>query len=311
MKKLSVDEILKRFRVVHRNKYDYSKFVYTGLHDKSIIVCPIHGEFEQIVANHLKGEGCPACGKALRSASQSMGRKAFIEKARKVHGDKYDYSKVEYVNNKTKVCIICPVHGEFKQRPDEHLKGRGCQKCVGRNRSKEDFILEAEKIHKGRYDYSNVIYEASEKKVEIKCNKCGKTFFQKPWVHLQGHGCPYCKMSLGELEIMNMLDDNHIEYTFQASPPFLGNLSLDFLIGNIAIEVQGEQHFKGSRCFGGEDHTEKIMERDEKKYNLCKENGIDILYYTHKFKPKIDTYMGFITEDKQLLLERIQQDTTQ
>ena len=151
MKKLNSDDIIKSFRVVHGDKYDYSKFVYNGLHKKSIISCPIHGEFEQVVANHLHGEGCPVCGRIFRSKTQAMGKKAFIEKARKVHGNKYDYSEVNYVNNKTKVIIICPVHGKFEQRPDEHLKGRGCQKCIGRNRTKEDFINEAEAVHRGRY----------------------------------------------------------------------------------------------------------------------------------------------------------------
>ena len=56
-------------------------------------------------------------------------KEEFIEKARQVHGDKYDYSKVEYKNNKTKICIVCPIHGEFWQRPNDHLNGRGCDKC--------------------------------------------------------------------------------------------------------------------------------------------------------------------------------------
>ena len=76
----------------------------------------------------------------------------FIEKARKVHGNKYDYSKVEYVNTNTKVCIICPIHGEFWQTPNSHLQGYGCKKCTYSSISKKsnthDFIEKSKKIHR-------------------------------------------------------------------------------------------------------------------------------------------------------------------
>jgi Zn ribbon nucleic-acid-binding protein len=92
-------------------------------------VCPIHGPFEQEAHSHLKGQGCPKCGIESRSRKRSDTKETFIEKARKVHGDKYDYSKVKYVNGKTKVTIICPEHGEFEQMPSSHIKGHGCVKC--------------------------------------------------------------------------------------------------------------------------------------------------------------------------------------
>ena len=77
-----------------------------------------------------------------------MKTKKFIERARELHNDKYDYSKIEYVNAKTKVCIICPIHGEFWQRPSNHLKGQKCPKCYGKNKTTEDFILELKKIYR-------------------------------------------------------------------------------------------------------------------------------------------------------------------
>ena len=79
----------------------------------------------------------------------------FITKARQVHGDKYDYSKVEYINNSTKVCIICPEHGEFWQRPNHHLSGHGCPKCKNVfKKDTETFINQAKEIHGDKYDYS-------------------------------------------------------------------------------------------------------------------------------------------------------------
>ena len=114
---------------VHGNKYDYSQSVYSGMHKKLTIVCPIHGPFEQEAHSHLKGQGCPKCGIESRSRKRSDTKETFIEKARKVHGDKYDYSNVEYNGPFNNVRIICQKHGEFLQKAYLHLDGCGCQKC--------------------------------------------------------------------------------------------------------------------------------------------------------------------------------------
>lgn len=129
---------------------------------------------------------------------KKLTQEEFIEKARKVHGDKYDYSKVEYVNNRTKVCIICPIHGEFWQRPNDFLSMHGCPKCgvIKRSQShlltQSDFIERANIVHNNKYKYLNVKYENSKSKVEIVCPTHG-VFLQSPIDHLNGHGCPKCK----------------------------------------------------------------------------------------------------------------------
>ena len=117
----------------------------------------------------------------------------FIERANKKHNNKYDYSKVEYKNNKDYIKIICPIHGEFEQRVDMHLSGRGCPICAGKNKTFEEFVERARAIHGDRYDYSVGTFVNNSTKIEIKCNECGRTFFQMPWSHLQNHGCPYCR----------------------------------------------------------------------------------------------------------------------
>lgn len=124
MRKLTQEEVIARFCEVHGDKYDYSKVNYVNSYTKVCIICSIHGEFWQTLNNHLKGQGCPICNR-----KKNMGKQTFIEKARKIHGDKYDYSKVEYKGNKVKVCIICPIHGVFWQRPNDHLSGHGCDMC--------------------------------------------------------------------------------------------------------------------------------------------------------------------------------------
>lgn len=121
----------------------------------------------------------------------------FIKKAREVHGDKYDYSKVEFVNSKEKVTIICLEHGEFKQTPQKHLSGQGCIKCHRVSIAKryslgtEKFIEKATAIHNGFYDYSMVEYVNSHTHVQIICPIHG-AFPQDPASHLRGHGCPFC-----------------------------------------------------------------------------------------------------------------------
>ena len=128
-KKVSVDELIKRFIDVHGNKYDYSKVKYENMGSKVCIICPEHGEFLQDPHNHLKGSGCPKCGKIKQDEKKSISQDEWIRRANEIHNDKYDYSKVSYNGCYDKVCIICPKHGEFWQEANSHLRGRGCPKC--------------------------------------------------------------------------------------------------------------------------------------------------------------------------------------
>lgn len=122
-KKLTTEEFVKRARVVHGDKYDYSKTNYMGALKNVCIICPEHGEFWQTPSNHLRGNGCPKCGIESARKSKTSTIEDFVNKAREVHGDKYDYSKVEYADAHKNVCIICPKHGEFLQTPANHLSG--------------------------------------------------------------------------------------------------------------------------------------------------------------------------------------------
>ena len=124
----TTEEFILDAKRVHGNKYDYSKVEYINNETKVCIICPIHGEFWQTPNKHLLGKGCRLCGNQRISLSQSGNKEEFVEKAKSIHGNKYDYSLVEYVDRKTKVKIICPEHGEFLQRPSSHLH-HGCSKC--------------------------------------------------------------------------------------------------------------------------------------------------------------------------------------
>lgn len=138
----TTDEFIFEAKKIHGDKYDYSKVEYVDCHTKVCITCPKHGEFWQTPANHLSGNGCPKCGYEKTISSNQYTTETFICEAKKIHGDKYNYSKVEYIDSKTKVCIICPQHGEFYQSPDKHLQGEGCPKCGNQVSNAENEIFE-------------------------------------------------------------------------------------------------------------------------------------------------------------------------
>ena len=125
----TTEEFIKKAVDIHGNDYTYPRTKYTGSNNKVIINCPIHGAFEQKAASHLEGKKCKKCSNNLLSINTRSTLKEFIRKARLIHDDKYDYSKVIYVNKRTKIIIVCPTHGEFLQTPEGHLNSRGCYRC--------------------------------------------------------------------------------------------------------------------------------------------------------------------------------------
>lgn len=142
-KKLTNESFTQKARETHgENTYNYSKIKYTSSRSKVSIVCPEHGDFEQRPDQHLAGNGCPSCGDKIRADARRYDDESFIQKAREVHGDQYDYSKVDYIHSKNKVTIYCPEHGVFEQTPDGHLHGNGCPSCAnhGFDRTKVGFL---------------------------------------------------------------------------------------------------------------------------------------------------------------------------
>ena len=285
-KRNTTEEFIEKAKKVHGDKYDYSKVEYINSQTKVCIICPEHGEFWQKPNGHLNGMGCDKCG-----GTKTLTTEDFIEKSIKVHGDKYDYSKVEYINYQTKVCIICPEHGEFWQTPHLHLRGTECPKCFknGRNipYTTEEFIKKAKEVHGNKYDYSKTVYNRCKNKIIITCPKHGE-FEQKAYLHISGRGCPICKESNMEKKCRKFLVENKIRFKSQHTFYWLqykSHLYLDFYLPdyNIAIECQGEQHFKPVG-FGSKsndiinENFIKTQKRDKLKRDLCEKHGIKIIY---------------------------------
>lgn len=249
MRKKTTAEFIADARKVHDDRYDYSKVVYVNSSIKVCIICHEHGEFFQLPAAHLKGQGCPGCKGGKISKTKRMGMANFIVKAKEIHGDVYDYSLVDYRNCDTRVKIICKIHGEYTQTPYQHLLGRGCQKCSaeknGKNRKLEfaaEFIGRAISIHGNRYDYGKVDYVGCQDDVCIICPTHGE-FWQQPNNHLSGKGCPSCGqvLSKGENEVFELVRQ-HYPDAQQRVRDTIPPLELDIYIPSLklAIEYNGE-----------------------------------------------------------------------
>lgn len=187
------NNFIEKSNKVHYNKFNYDLIEYINNLTKIIIICPTHGEFAQTPGSHTMGNGCPKCAREERHLPLSV----FIDRCNEVHNNKYDYSRV-ILPTDHKVIIICPLHGEFKQKVDPHSRGKGCPRCGRIDASAkladtlEDFISKSNKIHDNKYDYSLVDEkEYKEYKVTIICPKHGN-FSQTRAIHVRGHGCPKC-----------------------------------------------------------------------------------------------------------------------
>ena len=312
-KKVSnTSEFIEKAKQVHGNKYDYSKVEYVNAHKKVCIICQEHGEFWQRPSNHLNGDGCPVCRYSKISNKTKKSNEKFIKESKLIHGDKYDYSKVEYINNHTKVCIICPEHGEFWQLPNNHLKGCGCPSCGGNKKYTLDtFIEKAKKVHGNKYDYSKVNYINCNTKVCIICPEHGE-FWQSPACHVIRHyGCPICDESHLERDVRELLNENNINFIQEYNEKWLGKQFADFYLPkeNIIIECQGEGHFAPVRFNGiGWDKARKnylnVVRLDNEKREKCKKNGTKLLYYSNlKIK-----YPYKVITDKDNLLKIIQNE---
>lgn len=182
---------------VHGDLYDYSKTEYKVSAKPVTITCKEHGDFQQTPSSHLSGAGCNKCAAVKIGDNTRLTLEDFVTKARAAHGDRYDYSKVDYLNTQKKVEIVCRKHGSFWQAPSNHFAGKGCRKCqaeklvADRSSTTGEFILRATEIHNGFYDYSKVQYKGSHQKVLIICPDHGE-FWQAPKHHLRGHRCERC-----------------------------------------------------------------------------------------------------------------------
>lgn len=197
-RRITVPEFLERSREAHGDRYDYSRIVVlNGVNEKVEIVCTIHGPWATVPKTHMAGSGCPPCSYFERSIRRRRPVDDFIEAATTLHGGRYSYTLVDFVDMKTKVTVTCLAHGQWAVRPLSHLRGDGCPNCGKRSASEKtrqsgnEFVTRARAVHGERYGYTYVHYTRSSEKVQIECPSHGP-FWQTPNNHLNGSGwdCP-------------------------------------------------------------------------------------------------------------------------
>jgi len=282
MKKLTTEEFIIKSKLIHGNKYDYSDVRYIDSTTKVNIICHKHGIFTQKPNSHLMYRGCPKCKGYLNMLRCSHTDNDFIKKGNFIHNNKYDYTKIKYVNNHIKVNIICPIHGEFEQTPNSHLNNSGCPFCVKNIKTTTDsFITKSKLKHGDKYDYSKVKYYNSKTQVIIGCTKHG-VFLQTPTDHLSGCGCPKCKQSKGERNVRMFLEYNNIKYIAEKTFDDCKNtykLPFDFYLPekNTLIEYDGTQHFKPEKFYGGDEGFKYRQLNDKIKTDYALANNIKLI----------------------------------
>lgn len=276
----TTNEFIKESKEIHGNKYDYSKVKYKGHKTPVTIICPEHGEFEQMPNNHLKGRGCKYCG-----GTSSMDKNLFIYKAKKIHGNKYDYSKSEYTTSSNKITIICPEHGEFEQTPNNHLsKNRGCPYCNNTVFDTYSFIKKAKEVHGNKYNYSKSEYKGKHNDITIHCPKHGDVTVT-PHYHLVYGGCKKCKNSKSniEIELKNFIEGSQTHRIKPNDRTILNGKELDINIPEYGLAIE----FNGLYW-----HNELFV---DKNYHLnktreCEKQGVQLIHIFEDewvYKPEI------------------------
>lgn len=312
-KKSTTEEFVKKAAFVHNGFFTYEHCEYKGSGEKVTITCPYHGDFEQKANNHLNGCNCPKCSEdgrthkitplpKVNASTKKLTQEEFIKRVTELYGNKYDFSKTKYVKNGIKVIVTCKEHGDFEITPCHLMHNRGCPLCAGNKQmTTEDFIKKARKVHGDRYNYDKTEYKSTHENIIITCPEHGD-FVQAPANHLIGQGCPRCAQSKLEHEIMAYLDGRGIKYETQKTFPWMGRLRLDFYLPNynVGIECQGIQHFTEDTYYG----NKEIMIRDRAKRDLCKANGVKLLYYSNLGME----YPYEVFEDKEQLIVEATKD---
>lgn len=244
----TTEEWIEKAKEARGNRYNYSKVNYIRNDSPVCIICSEHGEFWQTPSNHLNGANCPKCVLKQQSINQTKTTEEWIKEVKTVHGDKYDYSKVEYIHNQKPVCLICPIHGEFWIRPDNHRHGAECYKCSVENLKKDryEFIWNAIQIHGYRYDYRKVNYIRCDSPVCIICSEHGE-FWQTPVNHIKGCNCQSCAVNYGnnksisECEIFDFIMENYDGNIIQSNRKIIHPYELDIYLPelNLAFEFDG------------------------------------------------------------------------
>ncbi len=308
---LSWDEICER--AMQNNKTVICEVEKRGKHRLFKVKCNICKY--DIVKTIDDFKSCKYC-----SGNNKLTKEEFVKKARQVHEQKYNYDLVDYINNLTKIKILCNSCGNiFEQAPNNHLSGSRCNICSkNQKKSRMQFIQSCIELHEQKYNYDLVDYINNLTRVKILCNSCGNVFNQVPKRLLKGHGCKCYSESKGEIRIAKYLSSKNIKFTKNKIFKTLKHKSYlkpDFYLEDLIllIEYDGEGHYEA--CFGStveekQKNLEDCQLRDKLKTEWAKANNIPLLRIPYWDFDRIEELIeAFIIqhtkkkEIKQLVLE--------
>lgn len=282
-KRLSYDAetaLQKMKESVHDVDYDYSKVIetFSSMKHPVTIICPTHGPFQQTPQDHCSGRGCPICGREKTDAKRIKTWDKVFEEILKVHGNKYDYSKVKYNNTKTNIEIVCPEHGSFFTTPDNHImKNSGCPVCaritngLKRRITFEKCVENFRKVHGDKYEYVKESWIDYKHDITILCPEHG-AFKMKPNNHYNGQECPKCfaNVSKQEMSLRDFISSLGIGIS-TSERKIVPGYELDIFIPNlnIAIEYNGV-YWHSDKKIDKEYHITKTTE--------CEKHGISLIH---------------------------------
>lgn len=271
---------IQKAKLVHGDRFDYSRAHETDSEGRALIICPVHGEFWQLKNNHLSGRGCRLCSNRARTTTVEE----FIARSQKAHGENaFDYSKVkQFATSRDQVEIICRVHGPFLQIARDHMRGVGCQRCsIERTKiTFSEFLERARAVHGDRYGYLEESWRVDPQFITVVCPDHGP--YQQNWQnHCIGMGCSKCKsqVSKPEIEIFEALSLAIPESIRQSVRSVISPKELDIWIPELrlAVEFNGTAYHDKSIWAKSLRNTD-IRSRELNKTMLCEELNIRLIH---------------------------------
>jgi hypothetical protein len=260
-------------KLVHGLKYDYLDEV-SNAHQMVRMRCKVHGIFQQKAYSHLQGYGCKKCGSLATIAAHKLTQEDVLQRFANVHGEKYDYSLVQYSGWMKKVIIGCSEHGKFIQAVGNHMAGQGCPKCCKLNT--KEFVKRSHIVHGEKYDYSDTKCSSTTDLVSIRCKQHG-VFKQKAVVHLMGSGCQIC----GRLHRTGYSPGHYTLSLFECHPELK---SIPATLYLIEMTNKTEKFLKIGVT------TQEVNQRFKCGYGKYKKNIL--------FEKSLSLYQAFIAEQK-------------
>ncbi|MFA5669390.1 MAG: hypothetical protein WC967_09100 [Balneolaceae bacterium] len=304
------ESLLRAFRFVHGNTYDYSKVIFSGVRIPVTVTCPRHGNWDITPDNHLRGKGCKQCAAENRT---KMSTKEFVKKCREIHGDNYDYSLIQYKGPKEKITVICPEHGNWETLPiNFYWHKKGCKECGYSNSSTKQLkslaqaISEANRIHKNAYDYSLSEYLGCKTITKAVCKKTGKTFYFT-WDHHinQRTSCPCC----------NIIKNNKLEkkvYKFLKRFNLKVKQNVRGLLDEprLEIDLYLPKQKLGIELHGEYWHSTKISSKNKykprAKFEACQDKGIFLFqFWRHEVINRPNAVFSLLQSKLQLNVKKV------